>query len=538
MTASTTATRADTGPPAGRITPPPDPPRGAPRTAPRQVPWPWLLGLVLVLAVAARTWSASALWLDEALSLGIARLPLGELFDALRRDGSPPLYYLLLHGWIALFGEGDEAIRLLSTVFSLATLPLVWLAGRRFGGTTTAWAAVLLLAVSPFAVRYASETRMYALLQLLTAGGLLLLLRAYERPRVARLLPVALVSGMLALTHYWALFLLAVTALVLLVLALRGPRPAAARRCLVALAAGAVLFAPWVPDFLFQVTRTGTPWAAAPRLSAPYDTVNSWAGGSSGTGVVLTLVLVGLAVLALLARPWQGGSGGVLLARPVDRTALVLLAVSLGSLVLGLVTGLVVEAGYAFRYSSIALVPALLLAALGVRTLPPRGRLVALCLVAVTGLAGVLPLPFSQRRTQAAVTAAALGRGLAPGDLVVYCPDQLGPDVSRLLPAGTDQVVYPTLGSPTLVDWVDYARRNHEADPSTVADRLVRRASGAIWLVSASGYRTFGKQCEQLGDALAARRGDEVLWVARNGRFDQQQQVTRYPGRETATTRG
>jgi mannosyltransferase len=483
-----------------------------------------LLTVAVALGVLARLHSPSALWLDEALSVGIARRPVPELFEALRRDGSPPLYYLLLHAWTGAFGTSDVAVRALSTVVSLGALPLVWLAGRRLGGPPTARAALLLLAVSPFAVRYATETRMYALVQLLVAAGLLLLLRALERPTTARLLPVSVVAGLLALTHYWALFLLAATAALLLALALKGSRPA--RRALAALAGGGLLFLPWLPTFLFQVRRTGTPWAPTPHLVDVWYTVTAWSGGGGGPGVVLSLLVAALALLAVVGHDEQGRV--VIGGRP-DRTALLLVGGCVGTLVLGLVVGMVVGAGYAPRYSSVALVPGLLLAALGLRALPQRARTAALVVVAVAGLMTSLPQLSSTRRSQAEVTAAALQRTLVPGDVVAYCPDQLGPAVSRLLPEGTDQVVYPTGGDPELVDWVDYAERNADASPAAFANALSTRTDGAVLLVSAGGYLTFGRQCDELGEALERLRGPGVAVKRQSGRFDEQQAVTRYP---------
>ena len=53
-------------------------------------------------------------WIDEAISVGIASHPLTEIPGALRQDGSPPLYYLLLHEWMALVGTGEEETRALS----------------------------------------------------------------------------------------------------------------------------------------------------------------------------------------------------------------------------------------------------------------------------------------------------------------------------------------------------------------------------------------------------------------------------------------
>ena len=54
--------------------------------------------LAIVAGVVFRFWTTSHLWLDEAISVNIARLPLGDLPSALRADGHPPLYYGLLHG--------------------------------------------------------------------------------------------------------------------------------------------------------------------------------------------------------------------------------------------------------------------------------------------------------------------------------------------------------------------------------------------------------------------------------------------------------
>src|SRR5687768_8814674 len=162
---------------------------------------------VIVAGVALRLHSGSALWLDEALTVNIARTPLRDLPDALRHDGSPPLYYALLHLWMRLFGDSDVAVRSLSTVFSVATLPVAWFAGLRVGrDRRAAWYAVALLAASPFAIRYATEARMYSLVVLLTVLGVLAVDRALTQPTLARLVPLAVLGGALMLTHYWAAF--------------------------------------------------------------------------------------------------------------------------------------------------------------------------------------------------------------------------------------------------------------------------------------------------------------------------------------------
>ncbi len=61
--------------------------------------------VALLAALVLRFWTTSDLWLDEALTVDIARLPLHDLPSFLRRDGAPPLYYVLLHVWMGWFGR-------------------------------------------------------------------------------------------------------------------------------------------------------------------------------------------------------------------------------------------------------------------------------------------------------------------------------------------------------------------------------------------------------------------------------------------------
>jgi hypothetical protein len=105
----------------------------------------------------------------------------------------------------------------------------------------------------------------------------------------------------------------------------------------------------------------------------------------------------------------------------------------------------------------------------------------------------------------------------------VYCPDQLGPSLHRLLPSTIDQIVYPTLGSAERVNWVDYAERNAKADPQIIAAQIDERAHGAVWLVRADGYRTLSTQCAAL---------DVALQDLRCGRYVAQTAVAAYYERE------
>lgn len=119
-----------------------------------------------------------SIWLDEAFSVWVARHTLWEGWSWLVRvDQHPPLYYSLLHLWIGLFGEMQGAVRTLSALVSTLTVPIFYGAARGLLDRRAAGIAVVILAVSPFHVQFAQETRMYALLTLEVACVLFFLAR-------------------------------------------------------------------------------------------------------------------------------------------------------------------------------------------------------------------------------------------------------------------------------------------------------------------------------------------------------------------------
>ncbi|MDP9068255.1 MAG: glycosyltransferase family 39 protein [Actinomycetota bacterium] len=458
-----------------------------------------------------RAFTVSELWLDEALSVNIASLPLGELRGALMRDGSPPLYYFLLHLWMKVFGSGDVAARALSTVFSLAALPLMWVVARRHAGRELAVAALLLLASSPFAIRYGSEARMYALVSLLALLAYLAIRSALDRPTWSRLLAVTLLAAALALTHYWTLYALALAGVILVVKAARG----GGRSCalvLGALATGGILFLPWLPTFLYQVTHTGTPWAGIAVPTILVTAFDQWAGGFSGTAPFLALMLLGLVALGLFGR--SARDGRVVLGFPPEPRASVFALVTFGTLALAVVGGAITQTGFSERYTAVIFPFFILMAACGVTLLENRRiRTWVLAAVVVLGLIGGGVAVF-RHRTQAGEIARTIALGGGAGDVVAYCPDQLGPAVDRLLPPEMHQMVFPAGGTPEFVDWVDYEERNEAADPVAFAHALDEASPGSnVWLVTAPGYKTFGMKCERLAEALGRLRvRTTVVW--------------------------
>jgi hypothetical protein len=121
-------------------------------------------------------------------------------------------------------------------------------------------------------------------------------------------------------------------------------------------------------------------------------------------------------------------------------------------------------------------------------------------------------------RTQAGKLADVILADAKPGDAVVYCPDQLGPSVARLLESrpSLDQLTFPSGAAPELVDWVDYHDRIVAADPTKFAANVVSQVGKdhAIWYVYSPSYHGVEGKCEGVAAALAAARPGSVGRVA------------------------
>jgi 4-amino-4-deoxy-L-arabinose transferase-like glycosyltransferase len=482
--------------------------------------------LVVLAAVVLRFLTRSPMWLDEAQTVYIASRSVPDLFTALRHDGSPPLYYLVLHAWMAVFGTSNFSARALSGVFSVASLPLMAMTARRFGLTgRSSWLAVLLLATCPFAVRYATEARMYSLLVLLVLLALLAFERVWSVGGTWSVVGASLVTGALVLTHYWSMFLVATAFVAAAFFAWRGVR--AARRLLLPMVIGCLFFLPWLPSFAYQSAHTAAPWGGPPGIDTPFLSPGGWTG-SGFTAPLLAAAYYALLVLAVAGT--AAATGGITIGRPLRRTPLVLLGLGVGTLLLGTVASEVVSSAYSSRYSAVGLAPLLLVVAIGIGALPPRGRIATVAVVCFLGVYSSALIP-DQLRSQSAEVASALAAA-GRQDLVVFCPDQLGPAVHRTAPDAGRQEVYPTFGSPAMVDWVDYAKRNHAADPQAFARQALARAGAhTIWLVYAQGYRTLGGACSSLYTSFTAARGRPVIALKTKSTSFEQDNVAKFAAR-------
>ena len=479
------------------------------------------------LNVAARLLARPGLWLDEALSVNIASLPLGDISEALRHDGHPPLFYVLLHGWMRVFGSGDVAARSLSSALSVVSLPLAYRLGRRVHGSAVGVLAVVVLALSPYHLRYGSEARMYALIICLVFAGALIVLNALDRAEDdvpwRWLVGVGVVTALLLWTHYWSMWLLGAVGVLMCLRIVRRRRSGwdrGALGVLGAMVAGGLAFLPWVPSMLYQAAHTGTPWA---KVFGPTTlVVQSWQEFSGGPYSEPQVLALGTALVFAIGIFGVGtGSWAIeldLRTRPESRP---LAATLLATVVVACIGGIATRTTFAPRYAAIYFPFVVVLVALGLSRFRGVGaRSVVIAVFSVLSLVGSFVV-LRLERTQAVDVARRISATGRTGALVAVCPDQLGPSTSRALGPGWDVVTYPRFESPQRVDWVDYVERNRANDPERFAEELLARADDRpIFVVSEDNYVTLVGQCASMMLAVSRQRpGARLVSAAQSPRF-------------------
>jgi hypothetical protein len=339
----------------------------------------------------------SPLWYDELFAVGVASLPFAESLRAIIADHTnPPLFYVLLKGWIAIGGDGDLWLRLLPCVLGmLFGAALVWLVREVGADARAGLIAVALAAASPLLVDLSNEVRAYSLLALLACLSLAATLhdRAHQTRESLALLTA--INILLVHSHYFGWLTVGAVGLVSL-----GWPSDERRRFLRSAGVTALAFAPWAAAVAHHALSNPAPlrnvaWITAPDLAAPAWLLRDLTGRSGNAA--LDLAWLALAACALVALAWRTVRGRERSLEPTraPRDTLPLLAAAGFGVPLA-VWASSLGAGPSFwvqRYLLGSAAPVIVLVAIAVTSLPPlNGRVFALVAAAwVTAASVALP---------------------------------------------------------------------------------------------------------------------------------------------------
>lgn len=449
---------------------------------------------------------ARPLWHDEIFTIWMSRLPFPRWIEALSHDSGPPLFYLVTRPFTLaaeLWSAPDVWIR---AVPFLAAASL-FLGARSLPRGRSRAAFVALLATSFLLTFYATEARAYALLAALDLGLFLLLRSSARSP--ARYAAIALCTAAALSTHYLAIFfVVAAAAVAVLEKRLRDAS---------AVAAGAVLFLPWVPVLLRQPAEA-TAWLS----ESPGRTVAGFLSTLGGVGRLPPAFGPGAPPELL----WLGAAAGVLLlvglasaARAGDReirAAALVVAITLAG---AFAAGLLRPVAFAGR-TEMAILPVWIWAV--ARGVPvsrlARAGAAAAGLFGVVALTATLPVP--RQEPSPSRVAAVLERLAAPADLVVagtafYLPLRLARERGTLaaslegLPA--DLALHP--------GWFPIGPATGDAYEGLGRSLASRPPGARVWIAVHPLYATprLGQVLESGGEARPAIATSDalvLLWTA------------------------
>jgi len=392
-----------------------------------------ILGLIVLVGVVLRliefTQSVTG---DEVSTLWIVRN--NGLFDTIRKvsgdaEITPPLNFIL--SWFSVrLGSAPELVRLPAMISGIASIPLLFLLGRKTVGDRAGLIGAAVLALSPFMVYFSANGRAYTLMILMLIGSTLAMLRADETGRVRWWVAYAGLSCLAMYSHYTALFILIAQLLWLLM-----AKPASRLPALIASAAAAAFFLPWISGLRSDLDSPTTKVLEALQgdgFAAKRMAAEAWAFGHPfiepgklpGKAAIL-IILAGLVVAtALTVRVlWQGRGAE----RP-DRewkipipsglvlVAMIALATPVCELLLGLVgTDLFGARNLAPSWYGLALLIGAVLAI-------PRGMVATACTVIVLGGYSYAAYDLTRPESRAVDfkgPAKVIDDEAAPGDVVV-----------------------------------------------------------------------------------------------------------------------
>ncbi len=366
---------------------------------------------------------------NESFSILTSRLPVPQMTARLVEDiVHPPLYQYALHWWFVIFGSSVFQARLLSALFGIAAVWMIYWLGAITFGRRTGLTAALLLAVSQLGVLYSQESRSYSLTLFLNILTIFFFWMAIRRRGVLWWLGFLVAAVALIQTHYLA----GLTVAVLFCYAvLVRPRPVPLKWLVFAVLFLAVSFVPWLSTGIIHQAvnsskiepRAQPPWFAVSRSTffrdlnrfndggwnGPEDSAPRW---SFVAGALLFCVPALLSLRhTLRSRTGHARKAGALMAALWIVPSVLLL----GFGALGM--------QYHIRYVLFLLAPYYVLVAHGITLLPVRLRPVHLALIALYGLGSTLVLYTLQYKVNFRDAFAELVRDYRPGDICVFLPD-------------------------------------------------------------------------------------------------------------------
>jgi uncharacterized membrane protein len=234
--------------------------------------------LLLIMAIASYLRLTGLLrrdfWYDEAFTGIAVKENFSDMINMIVHDVHPPLYYILLKFFAFFFNYSVFGIRLFSAIFGILTVFAVYIFAKELFNRKAALWASLVAAISPFAIQYSQEARMYSMLVFLVLMAAYFFVKGLNSGKTKYFVFWGIFTGLSMLTHYMGL-IFSVTYYFVYIIWLYFQENAFlkekfkgkmsfifkkilfAKNILVGYLTAVIIFSPWIINFIRHLTMKG-----------------------------------------------------------------------------------------------------------------------------------------------------------------------------------------------------------------------------------------------------------------------------------------
>lgn len=277
-----------------------------------------VLAAILLLGLFFRLYDlgAESLWLDEAVSVKYAELNIYRIL--LLREQTPPLYNVILHVWVRLFGISEFSIRFPSAVFGCFSLFLMYKIGSHLFDRDAGILSALLMAFSVFHIQSSQEARTYSLSVLLTLLSMYFFIKLLNKKSRRTFIKYGLSSTLLIYSHVYGLFIIIAQNIYFFIMFLlsKESRKVDVREWFSIQSLLVLLFSPWILIFIRQVAHIQKDfWIETPQISTIISSFKTYSSGSES----LLFLFLAVLLFSFISFETRKCSIGLLLNRQVSK---------------------------------------------------------------------------------------------------------------------------------------------------------------------------------------------------------------------------